>query len=436
MSGVVVGLGKEATLDAVLRPSAREQVVVTGEAPVIDVGSSGVGTNLTSRAIETLPTGRNYAAIVQVIPGTSSDADPRNTDQISITVYGSSGAENSFFIDGVNTTGVEYGFQGKELNYEFIQEIDVKTGGYEAEFGRSTGGVISVITKSGSNEFHGDAFGYLDRNSLRASARSVVSTSGTVTGFQKEDYGADLGGYFWKDRIWFFAAYDKVHNSTDNVFGDVASQSISNRNLGSGKLTFRLSDSHSIVATLFQDPRTDTGAINDSNHTLNGDPLTYDGRQDFGGRDYSARYEGIFGSHLTAAAQASRHEERNSVGPSSSAGDVIQFQDASNDFFQTGGFGLIQKKNFKRDFYGGSISPFFGGHSIKLGVEYEKEDAEVVKRESGGQLVTIFPEYGQSRKAHLPAFLLDDSRRDGRQRADLTAERVSRAQEHDPVSAG
>ncbi len=390
MGGVVVGLGKEATLDAVLRPAAREQVLVTGEAPVIDVGSSGVGTNLTSRAIETLPTGRNYAAIVQVIPGTSSDADPRNTDQISITVYGSSGAENSFFIDGVNTTGVEYGFQGKELNYEFIQEIDVKTGGYEAEFGRSTGGVISVITKSGSNGFHGDAFGYLDRNSLRASARSVVSTSGTVTGFQKEDYGADLGGYFWKDRVWFFAAYDRVHNTTDNVLGDVASESVSNRNLGSGKLTFRLSDNHSIVATLFQDPRTDTGAINDSNHTLNGDPLTYDGRQDFGGRDYSARYEGIFGSHLTAAAQASRHKERNSVGPATEAGDVIQLQDAGNDFFQTGGFGLIQKKNFTRDFFGGSVSPYFGGHSIKLGIEYEKEDADVIKRESGGQLVTIF----------------------------------------------
>ncbi len=388
--GVTVSLGNETTLDAILHPSATAQVLVTGEAPVVDTTSTTLGTNLASRAVETLPTGRNYSSVVQVVPGVSSDADPRNVDQATITVYGSSGAENAFFIDGVNTTGIEYGFQGKELNYEFIQEINVKTGGYEAEFGRSTGAIVNVITKSGSNDFHGDAFGYLDEKGLRANPKPVVSTGGTVEGFRKEDYGADLGGYFWKDRAWFFAAYDRVHNTTDNLFGDLTSQSVSTRNLAAGKLTLRLSDSHSLVATGFQDPTTDSGAINDSNHTLNGDPLTYDGRQDLGGRDYAARYEGIFGAHLTGAFQFSVHRERNSVGPLTEAGDLVQVQDASRDFFQTGGFGLIQLKNFKRTAYGASLSPFFGDHALKLGVEYEKDEAEVIKRESGGQLVTIF----------------------------------------------
>jgi outer membrane receptor for ferrienterochelin and colicin len=398
-AGVTVGLAKESTLDTILRPAAREAIVVTGEAPVVDTTSSGLGTNLTTRAIESLPTGRNYSSITQVVPGISSDADPRNPQQGTITVYGSSGAENSFYIDGVNTTGIEYGFQGKELNYEFIQEIDVKTGGYEAEFGRSTGGIINVITKSGSNEFHGDVFGYLDRNSLRASAKPVVSSGGTVEGFQKEDYGADLGGPIWRDRIWFFAAYDRVHNTTDSAFevpsgpraGEIIkSQSISTRNLASGKLTFHVSDSHSVIATFFQDPRVDTGAATDPDHSLNGDPLTYDGRVDLGGRDYAVRYEGIFGARLTATAQAARHEERNSVGPATSAGDVVQYQDAENGGFQTGGFGLIQKKSFKRTFYGGSLAPYFGNHEVKFGIEYEKAEAQVVKRESGGQLVTKF----------------------------------------------
>ena len=394
-AGISVGLGKEAAVDVVMRPSAKEVVVVSAEAPVVDTTSSGLGTNLTTRSIETLPTGRNYSSIVQVVPGTSSDADPRNPQQNTITVYGSSGAENAFFIDGVNTTGVEYGFQGKNLNYEFIQEVDVKTGGYEAEYGRSTGGIINVITKSGSNEFHGDAFGYLDRKSLQASPKPVVSTGGTLEGFQKEDFGADLGGYFWKDRIWFFGAYDRVQDTTTTTLpsGPLQGQSTdskSTRNLGSAKLTFRLADSHSVTATYFQDPQVDSGAINDSDHTLNGDPLTYAGRNDFGGRDYAVRYEGIFGANLTASAQWARHQERNSVGPASSAGDIVQYQDASNGFFQTGGFGLIQEKNFKRDFIGGSLAPYFGSHEIKFGVEYEKADADVVKRESGGQLVTIF----------------------------------------------
>ena len=394
-AGILVNLGKDSTVDVVLRPAAKEAIIVSAEAPVVDTTSSGLGTNLSTRAIETLPTGRNYSSIVQVVPGTSSDADPRNPTQNTITVYGSSGAENSFFIDGVNTTGVEYGFQGKNLNYEFIQEIDVKTGGYEAEFGRSTGGIINVITKSGSNEFHGDAFGYFDDKSLQSSAKPVVSTGGTLEGFQRKDFGVDLGGYFWKDRIWFFGAYDRVQNTVTTTLpsGPLAGQSTdsdSTRNLASAKLTFHLSDSHSLTGTYFQDPQVDTGAINDSDHTLNGDPLTYAGRNDFGGRDYAARYEGIFGSHLTASAQWARHQERNSVAPDSSAGDIPQYQDAQNNFFQTGGFGLIQDKNFKRDFIGGSLSPLLGNHEVKFGVEYEKEDAEVIKRYSGGQLVTVF----------------------------------------------
>ena len=77
-----------------------------------------------------------------------------------ISVYGTTSAENLFLIDGVDTTNVIEGFQGKAINTEFIQEVEVKTGGYQAEYGRATGGVVNVITKSGGNEFHGDIFGY------------------------------------------------------------------------------------------------------------------------------------------------------------------------------------------------------------------------------------------------------------------------------------
>ena len=74
---------------------------------------------------------------------------------------------------------MEYGFQGKELNFEFIQEVDVKTGGYEAEYGRSTGGIINVITKSGGNDVHGDVFGYCDADSLQSDTETIDSSNGT-----------------------------------------------------------------------------------------------------------------------------------------------------------------------------------------------------------------------------------------------------------------
>jgi hypothetical protein len=393
--GVRVELDKDTAIDAVMKPRAAEEITVVGEAPAVDTTSTELGTNLDTRVIETLPTGRNYSSVVQITPGVSSDANPDNSGQTTITVYGSSGAENAFYIDGVNTTNVEYGFQGKELNFEFIEAIDVKTGGYDAEFGRATGGIVNVITKSGGNAFHGDAFGYYDNDSLQSSAKTVVSTGGTVRGFTREDYGADLGGYVVKDRLWFFGAYDKVTDTLKSALpagpaaGQVAS-SDSDRKLGAAKLTYHLSQSQSLIASFFQDPRTDTGAINDANHSLNGDPLTYLGQQDFGGKDYALRYQGVVSGSWVFTAQASRHQEQNSVGPATSAGDTIQFIQKANADFQTGGFGLIQDKTFKRDFFGGSAERYLGGHEIKGGLEYEKEAANVVKRESGGQQVTVF----------------------------------------------
>ena len=392
---VQVSLGKDTSVDALMRPVTSAEISVSAAAPVLDTNSTTLGTNLDARAIETLPSGRNYASVVQVTPGVSSDANPSNPDQSTISVYGSSGAENSFFIDGVNTTNVEYGFQGKELNFEFISEVDVKTGGYEAEYGRSTGGIINVITKSGGNAFTGDVFGYDDSDSLQASRKSVVSTAGSQTGFTRKDFGLDLGGYILRDKLWFFGAIDRVDNSIDSALpsgpneGTVVT-SKSRRNLGSGKLTYNLAPNHSLIATFLQDPRADTGAINDANHSLNGDPSTYLGRQDFGGRDYALRYEGSFASSWVIGAQAARHKESNSVGPATDAGEAVEFRDAGNDFAQTGGFGLIQNKNFDRKHYGASALWLIHGQELKAGIDYETEKAEVIKRMSGGQQVDIF----------------------------------------------
>ena len=394
---VVVSLDREIDLDMAMQlKTLEEEVTVVGAPPAVDTTTASLASNLDARAIQTLPTGRNYSSVVQVAPGVSSDANPENTSQSTITVYGSTGAENVFYIDGVNTTNLEYGFQGKELNFEFIQEVDVKTGGYEAEFGKSTGGIITVITKSGGNEFHGDLFGYLDNDGLRRASKDVVSTAGQVEGFTRSDFGFDLGGYLVKDKLWFFAAYDRVQHTIESVLpggplaGEVV-ESESVRNLASAKLTWRLNDSSSLIATYLQDPREDTGAINDANHTLNGEESTYRGIQSFGGRDYALRYEGIFGNEWVVSAQVARHEEENSVGPASSAGEAVQLRDVARDFYQTGGFGLIQNKDFTRNFFGASLTRFFRGHTLKLGTEYEIQQAEVTKEMSGGQRVDMHP---------------------------------------------
>jgi len=393
-ASVPVSLGKETTVDTVLSPSMTESITVGSFAPPIDTTSNTLGTNFNATQIETLPTQRDYASVAQVTPGVSTDAIQSDDKQTpTISVYGSSGAENAFYIDGVNTTNMEYGVQGKQLNFEFIDAFEMKTGGYEAEYGRSTGGIINVITKSGSNDFHGDVFGYDTSDSLQTNSKTVVG--GTSAGFTRKDYGADIGGFILKDRLWFFGAYDQVRNSQSNILSDgpdagKSATSPSHRNLGSAKVTYSFTPSSTFIGTFLQDPRVDTGAINDANHTLVGVSSTYLGRQDFGGRDYALRYDGLAGTKWIFAAQGARHKENNSVGPATAAGDAIEYIDARNNFFQTGGFGLIQQKAFDRKFYGGSATRYAGNHQIKGGIEIEDQTADVIKRMSGGQQVDIF----------------------------------------------
>ncbi len=395
-STVTVALGKTSTNDVKLRPSATAELVVTGTAPLIDQESAAIGNNIDNRQIKSLPTGRDYSSIVQITAGVSQQTANSAAFANTIVINGSTGLENGFVIDGVNTTGVEYGAQGKDLNYEFIQEVEVKTGGYQAEFGGSTGGIVNVITKSGSNEFHGEAFTYYSNNTVQASNKHPEDSElfSFISGYNRLDYGADLGGFALKDKVWFFGAYDRIQNTTKQTVtdGPLAGQPAntdSHTTLGSAKLTWMVNASNSVIASYFQDPRGDVGAVNDGSHPLNGPYTSFIGLQSLGGSDYSLRYSGILGSSWVVSAQGALHNEQNSTDPGLPGGDTIQYINTTTNL-QEGGFGLIQDKTFKRWLGDVSVTKYLGPNEIKGGFGYTSDQADVVKRMSGGQQVTIY----------------------------------------------
>src|SRR5262249_46147021 len=152
-----------------------------GKASIIDETSTTTGTSYTSDVIGRLPVDRNYADIVRSNPGVSTDRGYTDGRMLPLTIYGATSAENQWLIDGVNTTNVYKGTQGKALSTEFFQEVEVKTGGYQAEFGRATGGIINAITKSGGNTLHGDGFVYYDSDAMQAALKtSLVDTVNVV----------------------------------------------------------------------------------------------------------------------------------------------------------------------------------------------------------------------------------------------------------------
>ena len=395
-TNVRVALGATATIPVVLTVSIKEEVVVTGEAPVVDTTRTVIGSSTTLDAIQKLPLGRNFTSIATTVAGTGTSAGG------GISVYGATGLENQYIIDGINTTGVKIGDQGKAMNAEFVQEVEVKTGGYEAEYSRALGGVINVVTKSGGNEFHGDVFGYYDGDSLTSSDKNETEKAAvSVAPFAaptRYDIGADLGGFLMKDRIWFWAGYNHVNRtddtemytartSTGSVTAPLAVTNETTRNLYSGKLTFRLGEAHTLAVSAFGDPGSFDGVL----QGIVGNPKANLGTNDFGGTDFSAKWDGIFGTKFLAQAQASRHEESDENYPlgSESVTSARNVQFGVSTWYAEGS-PFIQREDYTRDNYKGALTMFLGAHEVKGGIDYEDIKGSYYGAYSGGARVTNF----------------------------------------------
>jgi hypothetical protein len=402
IQNVQLGLDQAMSLRFELVPVRSETVSVSAEVSPVETTSNSVGRNLDSKVFEKLPTGRNYSSVAQLASGVNTDAsDNRNT---SFTVYGSTGLENSYLVDGANTTGVEIGNQGKVLNFEFIQEVEFKSGGYEAEYAGTQGGILNVVTKSGGNDYHGDVFGYLNRGSLQANNKHTdeLTSAGIPSGFSKSDFGVDVGGYFLKDRLWFFGAYDHVRNTQDTQITQGPPEVIGTKtdlkttsNLYAGKLTWHINDQHTLIGTVFGDPTDDVGAVG----PVIGPPSTFDGTVSVGGTDFGARYEGILSPKWLLTGQFAYHRENVSTLPGPD-GNQIAYQDntgdvpvASGGFGGADGTGQFDTKKFTRYDYRLDGNYFVSNHDIKAGFGFERVKADVIRNYSGGQLVQIFSPY-------------------------------------------
>lgn len=195
-----------------------EEVVVVGRAPTIDVGSSSTGVNVGSEFINNIavvrPGGKNSAtrsfeSLAEIAPGAHSD-------QYGVSVNGTTSPENAYVIDGLSVNDPGYGILGTPLTVEFIKEVNVITGGYLPEYGRATGGIMNVVTKTGSNEFHGSVWGNFTPGALQADTPPIERAGGSISTdtqlWNQGDFGAEIGGPILKDKLWFYAGFAPAFN--------------------------------------------------------------------------------------------------------------------------------------------------------------------------------------------------------------------------------
>lgn len=219
--GVVVSIGRTTPIDLALSAGGvSEQVTVTATAAVIDTAQTTIQTNVSAALIETLPKGTNMSSLFKLAP--SARAEPLSGQ---FQIDGASGSENSFMLDGLETSNFRTGVlnTNNNLPFELIEDIQIKTSGFNAEFGGATGGVISVVTRSGTNAFRGNLGMQWEPSSLEGDPRQVLNSyrSGTGSSFvQINEYLQPrkdtrnsyypllaLGGPIAKNRAFFFASY-------------------------------------------------------------------------------------------------------------------------------------------------------------------------------------------------------------------------------------
>jgi len=327
---VSVNLGRTSTADAQLTlATATATVTVTGGAAV-DAAQNTTGSNVSTEQFSNFPTQRTVQGLYTIAPTVTRsglrDAAGRDRDP---SVAGSSGPENNYILDGVNTTDPAFGGSGANLPFEFVQEVEIKTGAYGAEYGKATGGIFNVITKSGGNEFHGDLFGYGTTKGLVRSVKNFPFTGSAANGFSEVDLGGDIGGPIKKDKIWFFGAFNPQRRTNfylTQTFHAPAQNKVTIP-FYAGKITWALNGRNTLTASTFGDFTKVEGFLATGALTnVNGFGETIDaftGRQETGGHNYAIRLNSTIKNNFVAEFSGGLHFQRANTFPTNSSVPAI-----------------------------------------------------------------------------------------------------------------
>jgi hypothetical protein len=212
---VQLEVGKTASLDLTLEVGSLEEVVnVSAEAPVVDVTSKEIGGNITARELTDLPSvNRNFIGFVGLLPGIVPNISTESFGSDAISANGTDSRSNNYMLDGANNNddviGQRAGTQAR-TPIEAIQEFQVLTGQFDAEFGRTTGAVINAVTKQGTNQFRGVGFGFFQDVSLTEKTYFQKKNNFEKPDTAQQQWGGTFGGPIVKNKAHFFFSLERV----------------------------------------------------------------------------------------------------------------------------------------------------------------------------------------------------------------------------------
>jgi hypothetical protein len=324
-NNVTVNVGRESTLNLKLEPGEITATVdVTATVGGIDQQSTSTGQNLNDQLFQNVPVQRQVSSLFYLSPGAT---DSINGGRDNPSVAGGSALDNLYIADGVNITnsafgGIgtfsrSYGALGTGINTSFIKEVQVKTGGFEPQYGQSIGGIVNIITQSGGNEYHGSIYGFARPSAFEATRRQAddfrTNKQGQLLHEENYDVGADLAVTYRdcatssSSSVRSIQLFDvRSFRALQGNANDIAAGNGGVVNTGlflqrgefarryrtlnyAGKLDWVMNPSHQLTFSMFGDP---TKTNLSSFAFLNIDNNTADSVLDYGTRNWAFRYNG------------------------------------------------------------------------------------------------------------------------------------------------
>lgn len=373
-------------------------VIVTGVRPQLDFSRTATGITVdVDELVDQIPIGRNITAVTLLapgaIPGDTSFAVGSSQLQAPAALGGSGPAENAYFVNGLNITNFVNGLGGAPVPFEFYKTVEVKTGGYSAEFGRATGAVINAVTKSGTNEFTMELHGTWAPDSLRedapntrATAQPLAGTVNQVSEFEEKTLTLELGGPIIRDRLFAYGivAYTDTESQTATGDSQVGPNGTLFRNSFSTdpfygvKVDGYITSDHRVEFTYFNTEQTrtqDSYQFNPITNTVGAYKNTQTLNQ--GGDNWVARYTGNFTDWLTLSAAYGEttvdQQARTNLELESLVTDARTGQGNATRSRQTAAATnvpfLAERKFYRID--ADVYFSAFGDHHIRLGYDHE-----------------------------------------------------------------
>jgi hypothetical protein len=389
-----IALGQRLEISFQMRQTIRESVTVKSEPPIVDLSNTATGVNISDQLTRRIPIGRSLTDIVNLAPGVVKNG-------LDLFISGGSRWDNTFIVDGAVVTNPGFGglgtvsfnqtdgnlraLGGNGLPLETIQEVQVITGGFEPEYGEAQGGIIHVITKSGTNNLHGEGYTYVTPQ---------TSSDRLTRGDYGIDAGMNIGGPVFKNKLFFYTgynrttskntfflqpdypAYSQLKEVSEKVFADSYSM----------KLTADLTSQNTIEFSAFGDPSHSPLSNHDGDQldsSLN--PLLVQSKWNYGSHTQTLRWSSILKSTMFVEAQAGHYQNEYLNTPDEAQKDVPRIFDPehNNDLGGMGGNIDFFSRNLQ---YSLKFTNLWRNHQFRYGMEFEDISFSADLQRTGGPL--------------------------------------------------